>query len=247
METLAKISLKLQESNNNVINHVYNYVINKFPKKYTFFTKKQKYDLRLVITEIIYLLETGISYKNYRGPINAKTLNVHVLFFAKNQIFENVYNNIFDIYARKKVFTKFKYQSTDTSFILNKNGKQKISRNKYNKNKKCYKLSFITDSNGIPNSVVVEKGNKNDAKIGISNMANINDKVKQINNKIKSYMLADKIYDTKEFRNKCQNANYTPIIGFNKRNTKNTKLMKKLTIRQKHIYKKRIKIYFLFN
>jgi len=84
METLAKISLKLQESNNNVINHVYNYVINKFPKKYTFFTKKQKYDLRLVITEIIYLLETGISYKNYRGPINAKTLNLHVLFFAKN-------------------------------------------------------------------------------------------------------------------------------------------------------------------
>jgi len=34
-------------------------------------------------------------------------------------------------------------------------------------------------------------------------MANINDKVKQINNKIKSYMLADKIYDTKEFSNKC--------------------------------------------
>ena len=80
---------------------------------------------------------------------------------------------------------------------------KKISRNKYNKNKKCYKLSFITDTNGIPNSVVVEKGNKNDAKIGISNMANINDKVKQINNKIKSYMLADKIYDTKEFSNKC--------------------------------------------
>ncbi len=232
METLKNFSSQLYENNKNVIDVVYNYTINKFSNKYSFYTKNQKYDLRIIITEIIYLLKTGISYKNYRGPINAKTLNTHVLFFTKHNIFKNAYSELFNKYTNKNQYSKFKYQSTDTSFILNKNGKQIINRNKYNKNKKCYKLSIITDKNGISNSVIVEKGGKNDAKIGIQNIIHNNNKMKQINNKIKPYMLADKIYDTKEFRNVCNDANYTAIIGFNKRNTKNKKLIKQLTLQQ---------------
>lgn len=225
-----------------VINHTYNYVIKKFANKYAFKTKKQKYDLKTIIAEIIYFLKSGVSYEYYRGVLNPKTLNKHILFFSRNKIFENVYRKLFSKYSKKKAYTKFKYQHTDTSFIANKNGKQSLGRNKYFKNKKCYKLSFITDSNGIPNSVLIKPGNINDAKIGEQNIKSHCKEIKQINIKYRPYILADKIYDTKDFRKVCISNNYKPIIDYNRRNIKNRKLIKKLTKKEKKIYRKRIKV-----
>ena len=203
--------------NKNLINCIHDYVIKKYSKKYAFKTKKQKYKLSTIIEEIIYFLNSGVSYNHYRGPINAKSLNNHVLFFAKNRIFETVYKQLFIKYISKKSYTKLKYQHIDTSFIINKNGKQLLGRNKLFKNKKCYKLSFIVDSNGIPLSIGINRGNEHDVKIGYSNLNNIFEIVKNINPSINPYILGDKIYDTIEFRELCRHYYYKPLIDYNKR------------------------------
>ena len=240
MNTLEQYSLKVYFENTKAIDSIYNYVIKKFPKKYGYYTKNQKYNLRTIVTELIYFIQSGVSYKNYRGPINAKTLNSHALFFSKNRIFEKVYELRHNVYLDSKTATKFKYQSLDTSYIMNKNGKEDIGRNKHFKNKNCFKLSTIVDSNGVPLSVSINPGNNNDAKIGEIDIDNIGYQVKEINEFCRPYMLADKMYDTKNFREKCIKSNYRPIIDYNKRNTKDEKLIKRLTKKQRKIYKKRI-------
>ncbi len=125
---------------------------------------------------------------------------------------------------------------------MNKNGKQKLGRNKYYKNKNAYKLSLIVDSFGLPVSIFIDSGNINDSKLGFINFNKLFMCVKQNNTYVKFYLLADKMYDAKEFRNECKKYNYRPIIDFNKRNTKNKSLIKKLSKAEKQIYKKRIKV-----
>ena len=225
----------------NFINRTYNYVIKKYNQKYAFTTKKQVYDLKLIIKEIIYFLKSGVSYSFYRGPINAKTLNRHILFFSKEKIFEKVYEQLYCQYLDNNSFSKLKYQSIDTSFVMNKNGKQKLGRNRFFKNKNAYKISFIVDTNKLPVSIDIDRANKDDAKIGLQNLDKIFTILKKMNN-IKPYILGDKIYDTTEFRTECIKSGYKPIIDYNKRNTKNLKKIKHLTKKEKKIYKKRIKV-----
>lgn len=235
---MKKFLEKIYGEYNDFINFACKYTLNKFPNKYAFITKKQKYNLQIIIIEMIYILKSGISYENYRGPINAKTLNKHILFFAKHDIFGNVYEIMYNKYISINTYSKLKYQSIDTSFIINKNGKQNLGRNKYCKNKNCYKLSFLVDKNRIPDQVILYNGNKNDAKIGKHNI--LKSKTNKYNQKIKPYILADKIYDTAEFRSVCIKNNYRPIIDYNKRNTKDKSKIKRLTKDEKKIYKKRI-------
>ena len=242
MVTASKLSLNIEIEYKKFIDCTYNYAINKFSKKYAYKTKNQKYELRLIIIELIYFLKSGVSYKYYRGPIHEKTLNKHALFFAKNKIFLNVYTAMHTKYAEDHTFSKFKYQQIDTSYVMNKNGKEELGRNKHFKNKNCYKVSAVVDTNRIPLLTIVEPGNKNDAKIGLANIDQLSENVNIINVKCNPYMLADKMYDTIEFRDKCITHNYKPIIDYNRRNTKNTELIKKLTKKEKEIYKKRIKV-----
>ena len=246
MNTPQRDSLKnsyiLYFENEVFVNTTYNYVLEKFPKKYGFKTKKQKYGAKLVVVELLYITKTGLSYKNYRGPINGKSLNKHSIFFANKKIFENVYEQMHEKYFKYNIPSKLKIQSIDTSYIMNFNGKEELGRNKHFKNKNCYKVSMIIDSNGIPHSTVVVSGNKNDAKIGEINIDVLNDRIIELNTKCKPYMLADKMYDTNDFRQKCIDVGYKPIIDYNKRNTKNNKLIRKLTKIEKNIYKKRIKV-----
>ena len=241
-QQLSKQALNIFTEYETLIMIVYDYVLYHFPKKYAFNTKKQKYNAILIITELIYLNKTGISYENYRGPVNAKTLNKHSLFFAEYTIFKNVYALMHVEYSKYNSFSKFKYQSTDTSYIMNINGKEGLGRNTHFKNKNCYKISMIVDSNRIPHSTIITAGNHNDAKIGLTNIDTINEYINIKNGIHKPYLLADKMYDTNDFRNECIEVGYKPIIDYNKRNTKNKKLIKKLTKKQRKTYKKRIKV-----
>ena len=237
-----KNSIMIYFENEVFVNVTYNYVIEKFPKKYGFRTKKQLYGARIIIVELLYITKTALSYKNYRGPVNAKTLNRHSIFFAQNKIFENVYELMHIEYLKYNGLSKLKTQSIDTTYIMNINGKEELGRNTHFKNKNCYKVSIIVDSNSIPHSTVVVSGNKNDAKIGEINVDMTKKRINELNLKCKPYMLADRMYDTSDFRQKCINVSYRPIIDYNKRNTKNKKLIKKLTKNQKTIYKKRIRV-----
>ena len=242
MVTDSKLSLNIEIEYKKFIDCTYNYAIKKFSNKYAYKTKNQKYNLRLIIIELIYFLKSGVSYKYYRGPLNGITLNKHALFFAKNKIFSNVYSSLHTLYSKNNTFSKFKFQQIDTSYAMNKNGKENLGRNKHFKNKNCFKVSAIVDTNRISVKTIVEPGNRNDAKIGLSNIDQISDYVNIINIKYNPYMLGDKGYDLEEFRNKCISNNYKPIIDYNRRNTKNVMLLKHLTKVERIIYKKRIKV-----
>ena len=230
--------------------YVANYINNNFGNKYTFTNKLQKYDLDTIINELFYMLKTGVSYRDYRGPIKRASLYYHFKFFRDNNIFINVYRQLLDKYFQKNKTSKLKYQLVDTSFIYNVNGIENIGRNKYYKNKKCTKLSCITDINGIPISILIDSGNIHDNSFIEEHMKNMyvitNTKKYMYSNRYKQYMLADKGYDSKNVRKILTENGYIPIIDYNRRNTKDSTKIKYLTKNEQIIYANRIKIENLF-
>lgn len=76
-------------------------------------------------------------------------------------------------------------QIVDSTFIMNKFGKECIARNKFFKNKNCNKVSFVTDINGIPISVLIKTGNTHDLNF--------------INDHIDDLMVISKKHPTKTF------------------------------------------------
>ena len=222
----------------NFVNVTIKYLRENYPKKYCYHTKNQKYNCQTIIVEAIYLLSTGISYANYRGPVNSKTLNKHILFLSENSIFEKIYNIILDKYIGTYTFSKLKYQSIDTTFIQNKNGKEDMGRNTLIKNKNSYKVSIISDTNRIPLIISINSGNIHDSKIAMIDMKKY--KYSEINKSIKPYILGDKGYDSRQLRDICSKNNIRPLFDYNIRNTKNKDLIKKFTKKENNIYKKRI-------
>ena len=102
-------------------------------------------------------------------------------------------------------------QLIDSTFIMNKFGKNHIARNRFYKNKNCNKISLMTDINGIPLSVLINTGNVHD----ISFLKNhVNDLIvlnKKYNKKIT--LLADKAYEFKKIREEIKPLNYTLMVA----------------------------------
>jgi len=230
------------------MDHVRDYII-----KYNLYnvTPNTKYSLNEILEVIKYILITGSSWRSldlgvFKNSYKWQSIYYHYSKFCTYNIFQNVYTNLLSHYFKKNKSGKLKYLSVDTSLI--KNECSSDANYGYNKKKKVCKLSLIVDSNGIPISVLLAKGNANDGKIMLDNMEDMlvcvdyNNKKK--NNKHKRYMMGDKIYDTEEVRNKIKDNNITPIIAANKRNTKDKEKlnMKKLSKNHKKIYRKRIKV-----
>jgi len=63
--------------NLNFLSYIINEINNckAFSKSFNNYNNKlKKYDITLIINEIYYILKTGLSWRNYRGPINYNTL-----------------------------------------------------------------------------------------------------------------------------------------------------------------------------
>ncbi len=224
--------LKLEEIiYNTIINNknIGHYYVNNYISK--------KHSLHTIINEIIYVLKTGISWRNLRSSINYNSIYYHFKRFVDNNIFIDAYNDIFKLYLNK--IKNINGIIIDSSFIQNKYGKGNIARNKFFKNKKCFKLSIITDFNNIPFSVLLSNGNLHDATIFNDHKNDIIKYKKNISNK--SYFLADKGYISKNINDFCTNNNIFYLVP-NKINSKKSPF----TDEQKKIYKKRIIIEHLF-
>ena len=74
-----------------------------------------------IITEIIYVLKTGISWRNLRLHINYNSIYYHFKRFVNNNIFIDAYNSILNSYLQK--IKKINGIIIDSSFIQNKFGK----------------------------------------------------------------------------------------------------------------------------
>lgn len=198
-------------------------------KSFDFSNKLQKYSLDSYLKDILYVLKTGIAWRDLKSSINWNSVYKTYCKLVKFKILESCYQNMLNKYLSDSHIKsiKLKYVITDTSFIPNKYGKELIGYNKYY-NRKCY------------------KGNKNDSKILEDHLTKINaDKSNKINNDHQErYFLADAGYDSKEIKEKIERMKYKPIIARNKRNSKrpNKKMIKK----QKNIFKKRLIIENIF-
>lgn len=227
-----------------LISFIYNYIGEHFPNKYNFTYPNQKYNLKTIINDLMYVLKTGLSWRDYRGSINWHTLYHHFCFFRDNDIFKNVYIHMLNHYYKYNKTSKLKYQIVDSSFIQNQFGVDKIGRNKYFKNKKVTKLSIVTDVNGIPISVLLDKGNVHDSQFiekHLNDFLIVTKTYEYRNfNKYKQYMLADAGYDSANVQNLLIQKGYVPIIAHNRRNTKDPSKIKKFNKLQKCKYKKRI-------
>jgi len=242
MNPLLKINKKLNSiatKYKKLISCIKSYMDIYFPNKYNFTYKTQKYTFNMIFASIIDFIKSGSSYHNYVGIVNSKTLNFHVNFFARN--FDSIYTYIYNKYQHN--IHTIKHLSIDTSFIGNKYGSQFLGRNKYFKNKRGYKLSLLIDNKGIANSILIRPGNLNDKNIGIEHLNKINF-ISKLNRN--AYMLADKGYDSNDFKTKCKMINCQPLIAQNKRNIKDTNKFVSINKSLLKIYKKRILVENIF-
>ena len=194
-----------------------------------------KYSIENIIDDILFVLKTGIAWRNIKSQINWHSLYWHYKRLVKFDIFKKTYMILLKIYSS---YSNFNVQIIDSSFIQNKYGKNKIARNKFFKSKNCNKVSLVTDVTGIPISVLIDKGNVHDLhfiKKHSKDLIIFNNKHK-VNHPI---LLADKAYESLQVRRNLANHNYVIYIPKKKGANNNHPF-------NKTIYKKRIIIEHTF-
>lgn len=209
--------------------------IPKLYKSFNFSNVHQKYSLNEYLIDIFYVLKTGIVWRDLRSKINWNSVYSVYNKLNKHKIFEIAYTVLLNKYIKKGTNGKLKIVMTDTTFIPNKKGHDVIGYNKYYNRKNGTKLSLITDLNGSVISVKHFKGNKYDSVI-------LQDHIRSkflIENNQRNIILADTGYDSRKLRETLISLDYKPIIDYNKRNTKDTTKIKRLTKDEIKIYNKR--------
>jgi transposase len=201
------------------------------------------YSLDFILQEIIFVLKTGVPWRNLRSNNNIhwNTVYFHFNRLIKNDIFSTAYSNLHSLYISK--IKKINGIVVDSSFFQNKFGKNNISRNKFYKNKNGYKLSLLTDLNGIPFSLINVKSSVHDCKIFEEHKIDIDKFNKYIPSNNSIYFLADKAYVSKNINNYFRTKKIKVLIP-NKKNKIGNR--KHFTADQKEFYKKRLVIERLF-
>jgi hypothetical protein len=214
MDKFIKIYKSLFKNNKESFIDIIEKIINKLePKKNKNYCRNQKYTTKEYISGIIEVITNNISWRKYNGKINGRILNNKHNYYSKLGVYDELYKYNLNEYCLKTKNSYSKYLSMDSTFIVNKNGTEKIGRNIYYKNKRGRKITAIVDSKGIPLNIHITSGNKHDCRIApkIINQVKINKDTK--------YLIADKGYDSKKIREKIRKLKIKPIIA--KRKYKN--------------------------
>ena len=214
----------------------------KLNKSFNFTFHTQKYKLKDVLNEIVYVMKYNIPYRAIRSHIKWQTIYKVYRKLVDNKIFELTYLQLLKKYLKRGLNKKLKYVYTDTTFVMNKKGTQNIGLNKYYYKKKGNKISILMNSKKFIIDVQVYKGGKNDCKILEDQLEKCKNILNKKNNKQKNYFSCDAGYDSKNVKTKIQELGYIPVIEQNKRGIKNEKLIKQFNKREKRIYLKRAKI-----
>ena len=90
----------------------------------------QKYKLDDILHDILYILKTGISWRQIRSNINYNTLFWHFKKMIKYNIFKDTYLLTRNSYYHQNKDNINTYL-VDSTFIQNKNGRDNIARNKF--------------------------------------------------------------------------------------------------------------------
>lgn len=209
-------------------------------KHYNFMYKTQIHTLDTVIGEIIDFFKMAKSYRS-SSVLPKSTLYDHVNKLTKLCILKETYADLLNTYLIKTPSKKLKQRYTDTTFIVNKYGTEKIGYSGKHK-RTGTKVSLDTDKNGVVLRDYVAPGNVNDAKIYIEQYNNhyYSDKVKKYN----KILIADPGYDSSLIKEKCKDDNIKAIIKYNKRKCKDENIIKSNKFDEKtfELYKTRFSI-----
>lgn len=211
---------------------IYNFILNKLNKILKFNSKNTKYNSKIVLDSILYILNSNISWNSKiilnNNIILTNSIYKHFIYLTRIKFFEKILYSINDKFFKTSINDSI-YNSVDSTFIANKNCSTKyknLKRNKFKSNKFGFKISVITNSYNIPVNILFANGNFHDITIFR----------KQINKPIvqkilkNKFLLADKGYKSKDLENQL--------------NKNNTKIL--LPKNENKIYKKRIFIEHLF-
>ena len=219
--------------------------IPKLYKSFNFTNKHQKYKLDEYLTDILFVLKTGIAWRDLRSHINWNSVYKTYIKLNQFNIFSISYASLLHKYIQRSPSKKLRYILTDTSFIPNKHCHNVIGYNKFYNRKKGTKISLITDSNRL--DVKCYSGNRYDNTILLDQFKNYNLVQYNHNANQNYYFIADAGYDCHAIREKVIDMNYIPLIRQNKRRIKDKNKIIILSKSKKEIFKKRIKVENTFN
>jgi hypothetical protein len=211
----------------------------KLIKYYNFTYKRQDHNIDLILTECIKRVKNGNTYKS-SIYLPSSTFNDAYQKLHKRKILKNTYIELLKLYFEKGPNRKLLYRHRDTTFIVNKNGHNKVEYNGYKKRKRT-KVDIETDSNGVVIFSNTNSGNMNDAKIFNLNKDKYYFIDEDLRERLSKYYCADPGYHTKDILNYIRSIDLIPIIKANIKNTKDKDKLKKLKL-NKHdtkIYNKR--------
>ena len=211
----------------------------KLLKYYNFTYKRQEHDLDTILIESIKRVKNGDTYKSSMY-LPSSTFNDAYQKLHKRKILKNTYIELLKLYFEKGPNRKLLYRHRDTTFIVNKNGHDKVQYNGHKK-RKGTKVDLETDANGIVIFSNSNDGNMNDAKIFNLNKDKYYLIDEDLMQRLSKYYCADPGYYTEDILNYIKDKDLIPIIKPNKKNTKDENKLKKLKL-NKHdtkIYNKR--------
>lgn len=212
-----------------------NFILNhpKLKKYYTNTFPNSKYSLDIIIEDILFVLKSGVSWRDTRSIIKWQSLFWHFQRFSKFNVFKSIFYQLRNLYSKQN---SIELQIIDSTFIMNKFGKNKIARNKFFKNKNCNKISVVSDSHGIPLSVLINTGNVHDLSFVENHVSDLLVVTKKINS---ITLLADKGYVSRKLKESVKLKNYDLIYP------KKKNMAEEIIIDSK-LYKKRINVEHTF-
>ena len=189
----------------------------KLPEK--MIKRKMKIAIETKLKGIIYVLRTGISWKDL-GIINEiDESNYRKFFYKLNQL--KVFDSIMESIKEDREITFI-----DSSVIVNKCGsKETIGFCPQNKKHKGNKVSLIVNDKGKPLGCKIDKSSCHDLKLIDETIENVNTKV----------IVGDKKYTSKLLKDKLEKNGIKILVPYKKNSKlKNGKMEKKL-LKKRHI------------
>lgn len=130
----------------------------KLYKSFNYSNSLQKYSITEYLTDILYVLKTGIAWRDIRSQIGWNSIYKAYRKLVKYGILKDCYTDLVNRHFKNTSYRKLKILITDTSFVPNKNGKELIGKNRYYNKKYGTKISLITNEEGVPINVTCYKG-----------------------------------------------------------------------------------------
>jgi transposase len=214
-------------------------LLNLIQQKCSKFGRKQKYKNIHYLKQIIYVLNSGISWNYLKGKLHYTTYYKKIRKWSRQHIFEDAHKIMLNKIYDNKVDTntlKDKLFFMDSSDIMNKNGFQNIGRSYKYHFKNATRVNVLLDNNGIPLNLIIKSANTHDTKLTLETFDETSYKI--IKNKI---VIADGGYLSKKNKTYLKNKKIQFICPYKRKyKTKNNVTKRKTnTYYEKMLLKER--------